>query len=107
MKASSLAVAALATKVRGLRMMACASQVMAWVAQDVFQVYTSWDLNAWDVAAGICIVREAGGSVMDFEGNAATLVGSRDLIITSPTGWEALGLELRQVMEDAGCMEYE
>jgi myo-inositol-1(or 4)-monophosphatase len=100
-------VAALATRVRGLRMMACASQVMAWVAHDTFQVYTSWDLNAWDVAAGICIVREAGGCVMDFNGNDASLVGSRDLIITSPTGGRVLGQELRQIMEETGCLEYE
>eukprot|EP00984_Skeletonema_dohrnii_P000198 scaffold61_cov80-Skeletonema_dohrnii-CCMP3373.AAC.1 len=63
LQASSKAVAALATKVRGLRMVACASQAMAWVAQSKFNAYFSWDLNGWDVAAGIVIVEESGGLV--------------------------------------------
>jgi len=106
LRASSKAVSALATRVRGLRMIACASQAMAWVAHDKFQVYTSWDLNAWDVAAGIVIVREAGGSVMDFDGKPAK-ISSRDLIITSPSGREELGNELRDIFKSAECMEYD
>jgi len=47
-RASSSAVAALATKVRGLRMVASASQVMSWVAQGKLSSYISSDLNSWD-----------------------------------------------------------
>ena len=79
--ASSCAVSALATKVRGLRMVASASQAMAWVAQSKFQAYFSWDLNAWDVAAGMVIVEESGGLVSNFDGSEAD-ISSRDLIIT-------------------------
>lgn len=106
LRASSKAVTALSTRVRGLRMIACASQAMAWVAHDKLQVYTSWDLNAWDVAAGIVIVREAGGSIMDFDGKPATIT-SRDLVITSPSGREKLGNEVRKILEEAGCVVYD
>jgi myo-inositol-1(or 4)-monophosphatase len=104
LEASSRAVAALVTKVRGLRMIACASQVLAWVARDQFQVYVSWDLNAWDICAGMLIVRESGGAIMDFKGSSATIV-SRDMIFTSQTG--GLGEELRQILDQHDCLEYD
>lgn len=83
LRASSRAVAALATKVQGLRMIASASQVMAWVAQSKIASYFSWDLNSWDVAAGMVIVEEAGGLVSNFDGTKAD-ISSRDMIITAP-----------------------
>ena len=43
---------ALSSKVRGIRVIACAAQVMAWIAQGKLSAYYSYDLNAWDVAAG-------------------------------------------------------
>jgi myo-inositol-1(or 4)-monophosphatase len=104
LKASAQAVAALATKVRGLRMIACASQVLAWIARDKFQVYVSWDLNAWDVCAGMLIVRESGGVIMDFKGSEAS-IASRDMIFTSQTG--GLGDEIRQILDQHDCLEYD
>jgi len=79
---SSRAIYALATKVRGLRMFASASQVMAWVAQGKLNGYVSWDLNSWDVCAGVVIVEEAHGFISDMEGKKATLY-SRDIIVSS------------------------
>ena len=83
--ASSKAVAALATRVRGLRMIACASQVIAWVARNQMQAYVSWDLNAWDVCAGMLIVQQSGGTVLDMQtGRNATLASrGSDPIFTS------------------------
>mmetsp|Transcript_28462 Transcript_28462/g.57053 ORF Transcript_28462/g.57053 Transcript_28462/m.57053 type:complete len:162 (-) Transcript_28462:204-689(-) len=106
--ASSRAVSALATKVRGLRMCACASQVIAWVAQSKFQAYFSWDLNAWDVAAGMLIVEESGGLVYNFDGTRAD-ISSRDIIFTcrAETGEEGLLRdELIEVLRDNDCVEY-
>lgn len=104
LEASSRTVATLATKVRGLRMIACASQVLAWVARDQFQVYISWDLNAWDICAGMLIVRESGGGIMDFKGSPAS-IASRDMIFTSQTG--GLGENLRQILDQHDCLEYD
>ena len=106
---SSRAVTALATKVRGLRMVACASQAMAWVAHSTFSSYFSWDLNAWDIAAGMIIVEESGGLVSNFNGTKADIT-SRDMIITScPENVGEEGLlrdELIQVLRDNDCVEY-
>jgi myo-inositol-1(or 4)-monophosphatase len=107
--ASSRAVAALATRVRGLRMVACASQAMAWVAQRKFGSYFSWDLNAWDVAAGMVIIEEAGGSVSNFDGTRADIT-SRDMIMTcrpERSGDESLLRdEILQVLRDNDCLRY-
>ena len=104
--ASSKAVAALSTKCRGLRMIACASQLMSWVAQDKFQSYISWDLNAWDAAAGVLIVQEAGGSILDFDSGLPATVASRDLIVTSPSGRAELGQEILTILRDNDCLRY-
>eukprot|EP00984_Skeletonema_dohrnii_P000424 scaffold144_cov94-Skeletonema_dohrnii-CCMP3373.AAC.7 len=117
LQASSKAVAALATKVRGLRMVACASQAMAWVAQSKFNAYFSWDLNGWDVAAGIVIVEESGGLVSkmvvdDGDGMTSSRAGveTRDMIITCPCerrGEEGLLRdELIEVLKENDCLEY-
>lgn len=100
--ASSKAVSALSTQVRGIRMIACASQVMSWVAQGKLSAYVSWDLNAWDVAAGMLIVQESGGFVGNFHGTLAKIT-DRDLVVcSSPT----LYAELLKVLQDNDCLEY-
>jgi len=89
-------------------MCACASQVIAWVAQSKFQAYFSWDLNAWDVAAGMLIVEESGGLVYNFDGTRAD-ISSRDIIFTcrAETGEEGLLRdELIEVLRDNDCVEY-
>ena len=50
---------------------------MAWMAQSKFDSYFSWDLNALDVAAGIVIIEEAGGSVCNFDGRRADITSRR------------------------------
>jgi Archaeal fructose-1,6-bisphosphatase and related enzymes of inositol monophosphatase family len=120
LSASSRAVGALATKVRGLRMIASASQVMSWVAQGKLNAYISWDLNSWDVAAGMVIVEEAGGYVSNFDGTRAD-ISSRDLIVTcSETGVESssqqppnsdrpmyvLNGEIRKILTEHDCLNY-
>lgn len=107
LRASARAVAALAPKVRGLRMIASASQVMSWVAQSKFHAYISWDLNSWDVAAGMVVVEESGGKVFNFDGTVADIT-SRDLIVTCSEGDEELLQEqMRLVLEENDCFSYE
>eukprot|EP00970_Alexandrium_tamarense_P004406 scaffold749_cov193-Alexandrium_tamarense.AAC.6 len=106
--ASSCAVTALATNVRGLRMIASASQTMAWVAHSKLNAYFSWDLNAWDVAAGMVIVEESGGLVSNFDGSDAD-ISSRDMIITCCPDQGEDGLlrdELIQVLRESDCLRY-
>ena len=106
--ASSKAVKALATKVRGVRMIASASQVLAWVAQGKLNAYVSWDLNAWDIAAGILLVEESGGQCCNFDGSFAD-VSCRDLVATSWEGIDdvhVLNESIRDVLEENDCFKY-
>ena len=55
-------------EVAGLRRLGAASLDLAWVAAGRFDGYWERSLSPWDVAAGIILVREAGGFVSDCEG---------------------------------------
>ena len=57
------------SKVEDFRRAGTASLDLAWVAAGRLDGYFEIGLNAWDVAAGTLIVREAGGVVLDFAGN--------------------------------------
>ena len=64
--------AIIAPKVCGVRRMGAAALDLAYVAAGRFDGYWERDLKAWDIAAGILLVREAGGYVLDYSGAAAT-----------------------------------
>ncbi|MEP9375790.1 inositol monophosphatase family protein [Aquabacter sp. CN5-332] len=65
--------AAVQTKVAGLRRTGAASLDLAWVAAGRFDAFWERDLEAWDMAAGMIIVREAGGYVSDLDGGDKVL----------------------------------
>src|SRR5271156_115267 len=52
----------------GLRRFGAATLDLAWIAAGRFDAYWERDLSPWDLAAGILIVREAGGFVSDLDG---------------------------------------
>src|SRR3546814_19715484 len=60
--------AAVGPEVAGIRRFGAASLDLAWVAAGRFDGFWEADLNIWDVAAGMLLVREAGGFVSDFRG---------------------------------------
>jgi myo-inositol-1(or 4)-monophosphatase len=55
-------------KVAGLRRFGSAALDLAWVAAGRLDAYWERNIAAWDIAAGLLIVREAGGFVTDCEG---------------------------------------
>ncbi len=59
----------------GLRRMGSAAVDMAYVACGRFEGFFEYGLHAWDIAAGILLVKEAGGDVVDFKGGNAYLFG--------------------------------
>lgn len=69
-------------KARGLRRMGSAALDLAYVAAGRLDGFYEVNLKAWDVAAGICIVREAGGVVQDFRGTENYLYG-KEIIATN------------------------
>ena len=54
----------------GIRRFGAASLDMAYVAAGRFDGFWERGLNPWDVAAGIVLVREAGGMVSDLHGGS-------------------------------------
>jgi myo-inositol-1(or 4)-monophosphatase len=57
----------------GIRRFGAASLDMAFVAAGRFDGFWEHSLQAWDVAAGIVLVREAGGMISDLGGGAEML----------------------------------
>lgn len=52
----------------GLRRLGSAAVDLAYVAAGRFDGYFEYNLNAWDVAGGALLVKEAGGTCIDFNG---------------------------------------
>ena len=58
-------------KVAGLRRFGAAALDLAFVAAGRFDGYWERNLSPWDIAAGLILVREAGGFVTDLDGGDA------------------------------------
>ena len=69
-------------RIEDFRRAGTASLDLAWVAAGRMDGYFEVGLKPWDVAAGALIVREAGGVVLDFDGNDA--VEEAGSIIAAP-----------------------
>jgi myo-inositol-1(or 4)-monophosphatase len=78
---------------RGLRRLGSAAVDLAYTACGRFDGFFEWGLSPWDVAAGIIIVQEAGGSVTDFENQQNYLFG-KSIIAGNPT----ISLQLQQII---------
>jgi len=77
--------AAVQDRVAGLRRFGAAALDLAWVAAGRLDAYWERGLSPWDMAAGIALVREAGGFVTDLDGRddmiktGGILVASEDI----------------------------
>jgi myo-inositol-1(or 4)-monophosphatase len=60
-------------KVAGLRRFGSAALDLAWTAAGRLDGYWERNLSPWDVAAGLLLVREAGGFVTDIDGGDAVM----------------------------------
>jgi myo-inositol-1(or 4)-monophosphatase len=59
---------AISPEVAGIRRFGSAALDLAWVAAGRFDGYFEEDVNLYDAAAGLLLVREAGGYVSDYRG---------------------------------------
>ncbi|MFM6953689.1 MAG: inositol monophosphatase family protein [Sphingobacteriaceae bacterium] len=69
-------------KCHGLRRIGSAAVDLAYVACGRFDGYFEYNLQTWDIAAGIVLVKEGGGEVLDFSGGAAMLQ-EREVLATN------------------------
>jgi len=88
---------------RGIRRFGAASLDLCYVAGGIFDAYFEGILGRWDVAAGIVIVREAGGRVGPLPGH--TLGDAPSVLATN--GWlhEALFSLIEATLRDVGESE--
>ena len=80
----------------GLRRFGAATLDLAWVAAGRFDAFWERDLSPWDMAAGILLIREAGGFVSDIDGGEAIL--TKGSIVA---GNETMHRELLRLLQDA------
>jgi myo-inositol-1(or 4)-monophosphatase len=81
----------------GLRRFGAAALDLAWVAGGRFDAYWERDLSPWDMAAGIILVREAGGFVSDLDGHDAILTKG-----SIAAGNDTMHRELLKLLKEAG-----
>ncbi len=60
---------------RGVRRLGSAAVDLAYVAAGRFELFYEYGLNPWDVAAGALIVKQAGGRITRFHGDADFVFG--------------------------------
>jgi myo-inositol-1(or 4)-monophosphatase len=81
----------------GLRRYGAATLDLAWIAAGRFDAYWERDLSPWDLAAGLLLIREAGGFVTDLDGG--------DNILTKghvAAGNDTMHRELLRLLKEAG-----
>jgi myo-inositol-1(or 4)-monophosphatase len=66
----------------GLRRLGSAAVDLAYTACGRFESFYEYNLNAWDIAAGIVIVKQAGGEVVNFKGGPEVM-NTRELLATN------------------------
>lgn len=67
----------------GLRRVGSAAVDMAYVACGRYEAFFEYNLNSWDIAAGVLLVQEAGGHVSDFKGGNNYLFG-KEMVAAGP-----------------------
>jgi myo-inositol-1(or 4)-monophosphatase len=83
-------------QVAGLRRFGSAALDLAFIAAGRFDLYWERNLSSWDMAAGLLIVREAGGYVTDCDGNDSMFATGH-----IAAGNETLHKELLKILNSA------
>jgi myo-inositol-1(or 4)-monophosphatase len=95
----SAALGAVLESVNGIRRFGSAALDLAWVAAGRFDAFWELGVSPWDQAAGILLVREAGGRVTDPFGNDS-LPGTRLVMATNGTLHDALAAKVAPMVPD-------
>jgi myo-inositol-1(or 4)-monophosphatase len=84
----------------GIRRLGSAATDLSYVAAGRFEAFWEVGLSPWDVAAGALILRQAGGIVTDFRGNADFLFSGE--IVASNKNYHK---EFQSVIENNYCSQ--
>ncbi len=84
-------------KTRGVRRMGSAAIDLAYVAAGRFDAFFEYSLSPWDVAAGILLVKEAGGLVSAFDTDKNPL-WDQEILASSP----GIHREMLDLLKEAG-----
>jgi myo-inositol-1(or 4)-monophosphatase len=81
----------------GLRRLGSAATDIAYIACGRFEAFYEYGLNPWDVAAGILIVKQAGGRVSDFRGGDNYLFGG-EIVISNDLVFDEFLEDIKTIM---------
>ena len=87
-------------KTRDVRRSGVAALDMAYVAAGRCDMYVEWHLSPWDIAAGILLVREAGGVVSDLDGGEPSRVGRTSVCAATPVCYDFLLHEAHCILKE-------
>lgn len=83
---------------RGVRRCGAAAVDLAYVACGRFDGFYEYSLSAWDMAAGVLLIQEAGGQVSDFAGGEDYLFG-KNIIVGNPSIFKAISEVIKEKFE--------
>src|SRR5439155_15505358 len=90
------ALAAVMSATAGVRRLGAAALDLAYVAAGRYDGFWEFGLSPWDIAAGLLLIREAGGYVSDLTGGH-DMLASGDIIAAN----DHLHLPLAALLKDA------
>ncbi|MCK5136138.1 MAG: inositol monophosphatase [Bacteroidales bacterium] len=84
-------------KSHGLRRLGSAATDIAYVACGRYDGFYEYGLHPWDIAAGILLVREAGGEASDFKGDKNPLF-KEDIICSNSSSYAEFQETIQKIM---------
>ncbi len=90
---------AVQSKVAGIRRTGAAALDLAWVATGRFDGFWERGLHIWDTAAGLLLVREAGGMAGDLD-RKANVAETGNVLAANTTLYDLLERELRNAAKE-------
>lgn len=94
----------IAGKTAGIRRAGSAALDLAYVAAGRFDGFWEMNLNPWDMAAGLLLIKEAGGMVSDFRGGA-DVMASRNVVAANPKLFKPLLQIVERHMGEIGSSQ--
>ena len=89
---------ALLPETSGVRRAGSAALDLAWVAAGRYDGFWEFELNAWDIAAGVLLIQEAGGMVSEVDGGRDQLI-SGDIMAANPAIYRKMLRKLTPIVQ--------